>query len=324
MIKFSIVIPCYNSANYITNCIEHLLNLSFDKNSFEVIFIDDCSTDDTADIIITKTKNTGLTTRLIKNDRNYGPGRSRQIAAEKANGVYLCFCDSDDWYEPNVLSDLIREIIKNENDIVFFDMSYILNGKKHRKNFTTQFKYGEKLSYLSNCGESLCNLTVKRSLFLSTPTIDIRNGEDLALVPLLITKATKITHIDKSYYNYLMRSDSASLRTPHKHAYNNMLKSFKHITDNITIENEEIDKCVEFIGIKTILYNATLMSFKGGNNNKVISDILLNFNKEYPFWLKNTYLIQLSRFKIIYLWFLKHRMWFACRCYTKLHSYLLT
>lgn len=186
MIKFSIIIPSYNSERFIKTCIDGILNLSFDKNHFEVIFVDDCSTDNSKKIIGDFITNTNLNIKLIENKKNSGPGFSRRYAAEVADGEFLCFCDSDDWFDSSLLLDLDKEIVTNGSDLVFFDMSYIFRNKKVKKNFTEIFIYGDKMSYLENCAESLCNLSVKRSIFLSIAPIDIRNGEDLALVPLLI------------------------------------------------------------------------------------------------------------------------------------------
>lgn len=324
MIQYSIIIPCYNSELFIGNCINGLLELSFDKKKFEVIFVDDCSTDNTVETIINATDNTGLQIRIIKNNHNSGPGASRRYAANIANGDYLCFCDSDDWYEPCILTDLDNEIKKEHNDIVIFDMSYLLGNQKIQKNYTAQFIYGNKSSYLLNCAESLCNLAVRRSLFLSVPQIDIRNGEDLAIVPLLIANATKITHINKSYYNYVMRGNSASLDTPNKGAYRNMMLAFDHINKNLKTDIENIYSYVEFIGIKTVLYNSTLMAIKGRNSNHIISEIVSDFSKSYPSWHLNPNNHTLNVTKRIYLWLIQHKIWILCRAFAMLHSYILT
>lgn len=324
MVKYSIIIPCYNAARFINNCFEGISGLYFDRKFFEVLFIDDCSTDSTVSIIKDYKSKTDINVRLIKNSKNVGPGLSRRQAAEQAYGEYLCFCDSDDFYNSNILKDIDKEIENSRSDLVLFDMSYVIGGKDYRKNYTAPFKYGDKLSYLSNCAESLCNLVVKRTLFLSIPPIDVRNGEDLALVPLLIVNARKITHIDKSYYNYVMRSDSASLGKVSKDAYNNMLLAFEHIHSNLNFEDNEIRDCVEFLGIKTVLYNATLMAIKGGNNNNLLSKIVMDFSQNYPTWNHNVHIKKIKLEKYLYLWLLKNKLWLLCRAFAKLHSYILT
>ena len=323
MQRFSVIIPCYNAELFIGNCIEHLRKLSYNPNLYEIIFVDDCSMDHTSKVIAEFSLNSELNIRLIKNETNLGPGKSRRKAAEEAKGEYLCFLDSDDWYESNILYDLDQEIKTRKSDIVMFDMSYVLRGKCMRKNFTSQLTYGDRYSYLLNCGESLCNLAVKRSLFLSVPFVDIRNGEDLALVPLLIDKAQLITHIDKSYYNYLMREDSASLGKPSKMAYTNMLLAFQHIQKYLYYD-DNLSSHVEFLGIRTVLYNSTLMAIKGGNDNAVLTNIVLKFSNKFPFWHKNIYVKNLNKAKRLYLWGIKHNLWIICKAYAIIHTYLLT
>lgn len=322
--KYTIVIPCYNSEGFIGVCIENLVRIVFNKVNFELIFVDDCSTDNTLEVLKKYKETSELNIRIIRNKVNSGPGVSRHNAAEIASGEFLCFCDSDDWYDSDFLKDVNEELSRCESDLLIFDMSYVLNGKVIRKNYTAPFRYGDKMSYLSNCAESLCNLVVKRDLFLSIPIVDIRNGEDLALVPLLIANAKHVTHIDKSYYNYLMRSDSASLGRVAINSYNNMLLAFEHIRKHLKAESRDIEDCIEYLGIKTVLYNSTLMAIKGGNDNKILSTIVGDFTANYPGWSHNTLKCKLGIAKNLYLYALKYKLWFICRMFVSLHTFLLT
>lgn len=324
MIRYSIIIPCYNSEKFIKPCLKSISDLSFDKSFFEVIFVDDCSTDNTVTTINSFIKISEINVKLLENEINSGPGYSRQHGAEMAQGDYLFFCDSDDWYDPCLLRDIEKEIRETGSDIVFFDISYILGDKIIRKNYTNLFKYGDKMSYLTNCAETLCNMVIRRSLFRSVPTVDIRNGEDLALVPLLIANAGKITHIDASYYNYLMRENSASLTKPPKRAFNNMLIAFEHIRQHLKSENQDILVAKELIGIKTVLYNSTLMAIKGKNDNHTLAKIVKEFSDTYPFWYNNIDKLNFSKAKKLYLWSLKHKIWIACRVFAFLHTCILS
>lgn len=324
MINFSIIIPCFNSGGFVDVCLERLSLLRYCHNLSEVIFVDDCSTDNTLEVLNKYKETSELNIRIIRNKVNSGPGVSRHNAAEIASGEFLCFCDSDDWYDSDFLKDVNEELSRCESDLLIFDMSYVLNGKVIRKNYTAPFKYGDKMSYLSNCAESLCNLVVKRDLFLSIPIVDIRNGEDLALVPLLIANAKHVTHIDKSYYNYLMRSDSASLGRVAINSYNNMLLAFEHIRKHLKAESRDIEDCIEYLGIKTVLYNSTLMAIKGGNDNIILKKIVRDFTANFHGWSHNALKCKLGIAKNLYLSALKYKLWFICRVFVSLHTFLLT
>ena len=90
---FSIIVPCYNSAAFITRCIRSIQNQSFD--SYEVIFIDDFSPDNTSQIIKNYKEKKF---RIFKLKKNLGPAAARNFGIKKSRGKYICFLDSDDWW----------------------------------------------------------------------------------------------------------------------------------------------------------------------------------------------------------------------------------
>jgi len=96
----SIVIPAYNCSKYIKQCVQSCNNQIYD--SFEIIVIDDNSSDD----LYQFTKNFNI--RYIRNDKNIGPGASRNIGIKVAKGEYISFLDCDDLMNPNKLELSVR------------------------------------------------------------------------------------------------------------------------------------------------------------------------------------------------------------------------
>ena len=92
-IKLSVIVPTYNSSNTIERLIHSLSNQIF--KDFDIVFIDDCSSDDTVDTIRKALENTNIKYQLLINESNRGPGYSRNRGIEKANGDYIIFIDSD-------------------------------------------------------------------------------------------------------------------------------------------------------------------------------------------------------------------------------------
>jgi glycosyltransferase involved in cell wall biosynthesis len=131
-----------------------------------VIFVDDCSSDNTYQILSDIKHSSRLNIQVFKNEKNIGPGLTRRFAAGQAVGKYLCFCDSDDWFEYNSLYELHSYVHKTFPDVIIFDMSYVLNGKIINQKLTSNFIHSSRDSYIINCGESLCNMCVKKDLFL--------------------------------------------------------------------------------------------------------------------------------------------------------------
>ncbi len=108
MCKFSIIIPNYNKEKYIEECLQSITNQTLDKSKYEVLVIDDGSTDNSLDII------KKYPVKLFHTERK-GAGGARNLGIEKATGEYILFLDSDDYYTNNeVLSKLDSMVINQD------------------------------------------------------------------------------------------------------------------------------------------------------------------------------------------------------------------
>ena len=106
-IQISIIIPIYNVEKYIRKCVDSILNQSF--KSFELILIDDGSDDKSGEICDEYSK-CDSRVRVIHKE-NTGSANSRNIGIKEAKGKYICFVDSDDWIEKDMLKDTKLTII---------------------------------------------------------------------------------------------------------------------------------------------------------------------------------------------------------------------
>ena len=101
---FSIIIPMYNVEKYIRICVDSILNQTF--KDFEVIIVDDCSTDNSYKIC-NELYGNNEKIRLFRQDKNYGiPSFGRNYGLEKAVGKYVWFIDNDDAIVPESLEKL--------------------------------------------------------------------------------------------------------------------------------------------------------------------------------------------------------------------------
>ncbi len=117
MLKVSVIVPVYNPGNNIDECISSLLGQSLPEDEYELIFVDDGSTDETparldelaaehAHVRVEHTPNSGW------------PGRPRNIGLDMARGEFVYFVDNDDWVARGALERLHKAALRHESDIV--------------------------------------------------------------------------------------------------------------------------------------------------------------------------------------------------------------
>lgn len=208
MIKFSIIIPVYNVEKYIKDCLDSVLNQSYDN--YEVIVVNDGSTDKSEDVI-----------KSIKNDKikyfnkdNSGVSDTRNFGISKCTGDYFIFVDSDDTINEDLLKVLSDVIAKKEVDLVKYQIQMI-DGEN------VKFEQTELFECLN--GEEAFAKLLKNDLFVTPVTYAYnlkywkennfmyesgRVHEDFGLTPIVVVKASSVTAIDYIAYNYYVRENS--------------------------------------------------------------------------------------------------------------------
>ncbi len=125
----SVIVPVHNAGEYIAMCVDALIASSYP--SFEIIMVDDCSTDDSVEIARQK----GIT--VLQLSRQSGPAAARNYAAKKAKGDILFFVDADVLVQKDTIARMVTDF--NENpDIVAVFGSY--DDKPAEGNFLSQYK----------------------------------------------------------------------------------------------------------------------------------------------------------------------------------------
>ena len=120
----SIIMPSYNTAEYISDSIRSIQNQTY--NNWELIIVDDCSTDNSV-IVIQSFEDSRI--RLLQNKQNSGAALSRNYALREAKGKWIAFLDSDDTWEEKKLEKQIRFMEENGYSFTFTDYRICLNEK---------------------------------------------------------------------------------------------------------------------------------------------------------------------------------------------------
>lgn len=113
----SVIVPVYNVEDYLHVCINSVLKQTY--QDFEIICIDDASTDSSLDILKYFTQKDSRI-KVLKNDSNRGPGFSRNKGLEVAQGKYISFLDGDDWLSLDAYEILIKKVEEDNLDLLMF------------------------------------------------------------------------------------------------------------------------------------------------------------------------------------------------------------
>jgi len=121
----SVVIPAYNEERHIKRCIESLLAQNF--NDFEIIVVDNGSRDRTAQLVEKFVNEYPGRVRLVRLDRNWGPGGGRNVGALHANGEILVLVDADMTFPPDYIGKMVEPIMRGEALMTTHLTEYVAN-----------------------------------------------------------------------------------------------------------------------------------------------------------------------------------------------------
>ena len=141
--KVSVIIPCYNCSKWIIRCLDSIPS----RDDIEIICVNDGSSDNTEDILNNYNGSRWAKFSVISQE-NQGPGKSRDVGIEAAEGIYICLIDADDYIFPEVFNDvvdtyLVGDIIKprHETDSLEIYWPRIMRGAFIKSSLAKRFKH---------------------------------------------------------------------------------------------------------------------------------------------------------------------------------------
>lgn len=122
MAKVSVIVPVYNTQQYLDQCLTALTNQTL--RDIEIICVDDFSTDNSLEII-RKYQQRDSRIKIIQNDQNRGLSASRNHGIKNATADYIMFCDDDDYYEPDMCQEMLDLVQRNNADMAVCSVNVI-------------------------------------------------------------------------------------------------------------------------------------------------------------------------------------------------------
>ncbi len=216
MATISIIIPVYNTAKYIENCINSLINQTF--KDIEIICINDGSTDGSFEIL--KQLEQQDNRIVLLNQKNSGPAAARNNGLRHAKGQYIMFCDSDDSYMPSMCEKMLQKIQQYAYDMVMCDCNINIDGNVERAKNKRHIQY----HLLNLKGEISINDEIKTDIrpilwnkifkkdLIDQYNINFPDGfeaDDNAFIYQYIAcLQNNIYGLDEKLYNYTIRANS--------------------------------------------------------------------------------------------------------------------
>lgn len=218
MVEISFVIPAYNVEKYIERCLTSIYNQDFDESLYEVIVVNDGSTDGTLRVLTdlqNKYQNLEVVTQM-----NQGPGAARNRGIEESQGRYIWFIDADDYIPDGATEYLLNHLNEGQLDILFFGATVIdENGEKHvassAQKLAGTLMDGKKALHSGFDIGSVCLALWKRE-FLKRIQLtflpDVFRGEDSLFCFSAVLQARTMMIVDHCCYIYEKRNNTLTTK----------------------------------------------------------------------------------------------------------------
>lgn len=261
MIKYSFIVPVYNTEKYLKKCLNSLVNQTY--KDFEIIVVNDGSTDKSSNIISKYQKK--YKNIIVIDKENEGLSMARNRGVQKSSGKYIIFVDSDDYVSNKLLEEVDKKI--DDSDILRFqiateDEEYTKINEYHEEGFESMCGY-DAFKYLSSYHfvEPAWCYVIRKNYYIENK-FSFKKGvyhEDFGLIPYVIYKARKVKSIDFIGYYYIQRNGSIMNNNDYKKTVKkafDMLEQYKTMrlfAKNINRKNNLDDYFLSYISNSVIV-----------------------------------------------------------------------
>ncbi len=293
MSRISVIVPMYNSEEYLRRCVDSILAQTFED--FELLLIDDGSADQTAEIAKSYCRKDERIHYYFQ--KNAGPDFARKSGIEKAEGNYLMFVDADDYIDCNMMQVLMQKMEEDGTDLVCTQMKRTNgNGK-----VWDDCKMNVPQIICTSVADSLHHFFVTRYISGSYDTKLFKKellagytflkesviGEDVSIILYVLQHAKKVKILQDAYYYYYWNTGSIShsgYSVRHKISLLNYIKVKESLLEKRYIASEPV---AGFFAEYEMAV-ATAMSRNWVFDKEAISILTQDLRRYWPIIRKNT------------------------------------
>lgn len=233
MPEVSVIICAYNAASTLPRCLNSIVKQTF--GDFEIILVDDCSTDETL-AIANRYAAQDCRIRIFHNEKNRGISYSRQRAMDNATGRYTIHADADDHIDPAMLQSLHEAAIKTGADVVICD--YFEDRQRETSYITQRPTSTEPRQIIidlltGRLHGSCCNKLIARHLYTDnhiTFPQGVNCCEDLFVCLGIFKSRPKVYYLPQAFYHYIRNNSSITTSVTNSKTLAQDLKLYDIVT----------------------------------------------------------------------------------------------
>ncbi len=292
MKKLSVIIPCYNVEEYLSKCVDSVIDNKL--KDIEIVLVNDGSKDNTLKIIKDYKKKYKDIIKVVDQE-NQGLSMARNAGIEVASGEYVTFLDSDDYVDSKMYSSMLDKAYKEDFDLVVCGVKMLYSD--HELNVGSGLSRDcnskeEVKEIMYNFYPAACNKIYKKEVI---GNLRFKKGvwfEDVEFMYRLLPHVKSIGNIDEYYYCYLQREGSIT------YVYNDKLYDFISNLDGVVEyykDNGFYDEFKEEIEYTYVRYlYATFVKRLAKMKDKKefkkgVNTVIKAVNEKFPEYKKNKY-----------------------------------
>lgn len=294
--KVSVIVPVYNSQNYLERCLDTLVNQTLDD--LEIVVVNDGSTDDSQAIIDGYSER--YPSRIVALTKsNGGLSDARNFGMEHASGEYIGFVDSDDWVDLDMYERMYTRANDTDSDVVCTPINYV-SDTVQKKNYYTRVldRFGgparENPRVLIWANSYAWN-KIYRTSFLKENTFAFPLGqffEDSAVIYNLLDHANRIEYVNVPFYHYVQDREDSITKTLDNRLYDIFLscESILDYYENVP-HAADMKVTAEYLCIKHILMRFNLLARSDDREfiRKFLDAAFDFLDARIPDWQQNFY-----------------------------------
>lgn len=254
----SVIIPVFNTENYIDECIQSIINQTYNFNKIQIILINDGSVDNSYNICLEyKEKYKNI---VLINKKNSGVSDSRNQGIKIASGKYIMILDSDDYISNNCIQELVNFMENNDVDISAY---YLTNFIESTKKFISHFRnksYSsgtgiyevDEYPYISQATVNIIFKNKKNNNIYYDTTMSI--AEDEKFNTEIIMQRKKIGFVENAIYFYRKHNSGqvSKLKNNPLYCYDSVISYYESIFKKYKDKNGNVEKYIQGLLINAL------------------------------------------------------------------------